>query len=201
MLNKENIPFNFNIADLNRLSPKKGRLLISAPFLGDQNFNRSVILLINYEEKGTLGLVLNKPLNLTLNDTLKNFPDFNSNVYVGGPVDIGKLFYLHTLGDRLNDSLEIIDGLYWGGDFKQLKSLIKTNAIEEDEIRFFIGYAGWDFEQLNEEVAAGDWVVSDCSIEDVMSACQDEECWKKLLSNMGEMFSIMANFPTDPALN
>lgn len=200
MLNKKNIPLTFNVAKLNRLTPAKGRLLIAAPFLEDPSFKRAVILLVEHNEKGSLGLVLNKDLNININDTLQDFPEFDTPVYVGGPVDNDKLFYIHTLGEKLPGSKKIIDGLYWGGDFEQLKSLINMGLVEPDEIRFFIGYSGWDFDQLNSETEEGSWVISDCGLPDVMGAL-DNLCWRTLLKRMGNMFAVMAEFPEDPSLN
>ncbi len=91
----------------NDIKPAKGKILISEPFLIDYYFKRSVVLLAEHNEEGTFGLIINKPVDIALSDVLHDFPEFDSPVYLGGPVKTDSLYFIHTLGDRLENSLEI----------------------------------------------------------------------------------------------
>src|ERR1700741_774928 len=107
--------------------PEQGKLLISEPFLTDPYFRRSVILLSEHTDKGTTGFILNKPTEFRLNEVISDFPDFNVPVNFGGPIKNDTLHYIHKLGDKLQGSHMIVPGIYWGGDFEMLKTLIDTH--------------------------------------------------------------------------
>ena len=124
----------------NDIKPAKGKILISEPFLIDYYFKRSVVLLAEHNEEGTFGLIINKPVDIALSDVLHDFPEFDSPVYLGGPVKTDSLYFIHTLGDRLENSLEITEGLYWGGDIEVVKEMITLGKITAKEIKFFVGY-------------------------------------------------------------
>ena len=119
--------------------PVQGSLLISEPFLVDSYFKRSVVLLSEHDDKGTLGFILNKPTDVTLNEAVDDFPEFKVPLYFGGPVETDTLFYIHTLGEKLEGAKEILNGIYWGGDYEQLKFLIDTKQVRQDQIRFYAG--------------------------------------------------------------
>src|SRR4029077_16781585 len=97
--------------------PEKGKILISEPFLNDPNFKRTIILLAEHNEEGSIGFILNKPTNLKIKDTIEDFPEFDAIVYYGGPVQLNTLQFIHKAGDIIEGSLEIADGLFWGGSF------------------------------------------------------------------------------------
>lgn len=181
-------------------TPEEGKILLSEPLLMDPNFSRTVILLTEHNEEGTVGFVLNKPVDLLLNDVIEEFPKFESKLYIGGPVDNDRLYYLHTLGEKLPDSKKIMEGLYWGGDFEQLKLLIDTGQISTDEIRFFAGYSGWAKNQLVDEINEKSWIVASVNVAQIMNPDIDT-LWKNLMTSLGKKYSIMSNFPEDPSLN
>ena len=112
--------------------PEQGTLLISEPFLRDIYFRRSVILLAEHNSEGSFGLIINKPLDIKLNEVIQDFPDFNTNVYIGGPVQTDRLFVLHTLGGKITKSRKIMEGLYWGGKIDIIKSMIEDKKINEN---------------------------------------------------------------------
>src|ERR1044071_7897946 len=143
------------------LDPEVGRILVSEPFLLDSYFKRSVILLGEHSEEGTVGFILNKPTDLNLNDALEDFPPFDVPLYFGGPVQTDTIHFLHTLGERLEGSKEILPGIYWGGNLETLKLLIETNQIQKSEVRFFAGYSGWEPDQLSNELKGNTWLVSE----------------------------------------
>ena len=181
-------------------NPEQGRLMISEPFLFDPNFKRSVVLLVEHNEEGSIGFILNKSVNLNITDAIEDFPDFQAELFFGGPVGQNNLFYIHTLGDRLPESKEIIDGIFWGGDFEQLKLLIDTGQISEGEIQFFAGYSGWGADQLKNEMKDKSWIMTQAT-SDLVRRGRNKEFWSEVLTLMGKKFAIMANFPEDPSLN
>ena len=81
----------------NKLQPESGRFLISEPFLADPNFKRTVILLTEHGEEGSVGFVLNRPTKLTINNVLEDFPDFDAPLHVGGPVQQDTLHFIHRV--------------------------------------------------------------------------------------------------------
>ena len=126
----------------NNVLPSRGRILISEPFLRDATFGRSVILLVDHTDEGSMGLVINKQLPLFLNDIIMEFKYLDEiPLYKGGPIATDTLFYLHTLSD-IPGSISISKGLYLNGDFDEIKKyILQGNKISEC-IRFFLGYSG-----------------------------------------------------------
>jgi len=182
-------------------NPASGKLLISEPSLRDFYFGRSVVLLVEHNTKeGTIGLILNKPIHLKLNQVVKEFPDNEFPLFLGGPVHPERLFYVHTLGDKVPGSIEVIPGLYWGGDIGKIMDLIKLNLVTPEDVRFFIGYAGWEPKQLDTEMKEKSWVVTQCNLGTVMER-HPEKLWSNMLKEMGNDYAIWANFPSDPILN
>jgi len=195
-----NNPLDYTITALNKLAPKKGRLLIAEPFMDDPYFKRSVVLLTEYNKDGAFGFMLNKPLELTINDTMADFPKFDAPVFMGGPVQSDSLFYIHTQGEFIEGSVKIANNLYWSGNFDQLKQLVKDQQIFPHEIKFFIGYSGWDYDQLAKEIETESWIISDLNSTKI-SDLNSLDLWQNTLQKMGEKFSLLSNFPEDPNLN
>ena len=193
-------PLNYKFSDLNRLEPKKGRILISDPFLPDPYFKRSVVLLVNHDEEGSLGFILNKTVEINLNDTELNINDQEHKMYFGGPVQSSDLFYIHKLGSEIEGSTVIKDGIFWGGSFAEIEEKLKTGGISESDIRFFIGYSGWESKQLEKEIKEDSWLVIDSNLEDILEA-NSEDLWKNILREMEGRLSVLASFPEDPNLN
>lgn len=179
---------------------QQGKLLISEPFANDSYFKRSVVLIANYDEEGALGLILNKKTNLHIHDITDQFGTFNAEVYIGGPVQTENLFFLHSRGDIIPDSEELIKGVYWGGDFDILKEHIESGAIQSNEIRFFLGYSGWSKKQLQNELDQNNWLVNHIKSQDIFSQ-NPEDLWKIVISNMGENYLYWLNFPVNPQYN
>ena len=107
---------------------------------------------------------------------------------------------LNTLKDKIEGSYEVVPGLYTGGNFELLIPLINSGVISPNEIRFFLGYSGWEMGQLNSELKLNSWLIGETTIEDVLNT-NDEKLWKNMLKNMGGKFKILANSPEDPSLN
>ncbi len=181
------------------LLPEQGRVLIAEPFLPGDYFSRSTVLLVQCSEEGDVGFILNKPTDLLVKELFKGFPDFESNAYMGGPVSHDKLFFLHTLGEKISDSLPVCGNLFWSGNFEHLTSLIRAGLVDEEEVRFFLGYSGWSAGQLAAEIADHSWVVVAPDVETILSS--DENFWNESIKTIGGNALLWQNFPEDPALN
>lgn len=187
--------------ETNHVVPSRGKVLISEPFLYDEMFGRSVILLVDHSTDGTMGLVLNKPLPLSLNDVLKEFKDIsNIPIYKGGPLSTDTLFYLHTLKD-VEDSLQIGKGVYLNGDFDAIRRYILLGNDIDGKIRFFLGYSGWEHDQLCQEIEENTWLIGSTSIASLMNEKGSAELWKNVLGQLGGKYEIWSRFPQIPTLN
>jgi putative transcriptional regulator len=184
----------------NSLKPSKGRLLLSEPFMGDFYFGRSVVLLAEHNDEGSFGVIMNKPVTASFNEVLKDFPEFDATVYLGGPVESNSLFYIHTLGEALEGASEIIEGLYWGGDIEALKEMILIKKIQPQDIRFFIGYSGWGAQQLDGELKKNSWVITRASKSRLLKM-DPMYMWENLLNKMGDNYRYWSKFPIDPNVN
>lgn len=181
-------------------APGKGKILISEPFLMDPNFKRSIVLLCEHGDEGSVGFILNKPTQVRLNQLLEDFPDFDAPVYFGGPVQINSLQFVHRAGDIIEGTTEIAEGLYWGGSFEILKLLIETGKVAPSDFRFFIGYSGWSEGQLEDEMKINSWIVASTSADNIFSD-EPDKLWGDILKKMGKKFAILASFPEDPSVN
>lgn len=173
---------------------------MSAPFLQDPYFTRSVILLCEFDAEGAFGFILNKYIDLDLKDLVSDMPEFEAMMSLGGPVQSENLYYVHTLGDKLPGSVPISGNLSVGGDYELLKTLIRTAQIGSGQIRFFVGYSGWGAGQLEDEMAQKSWYVSEADGLPVMESDQ-VDIWGATLSKMGGEFAKLANIPADPSMN
>jgi len=186
---------------LSQIQPSPGKLLISEPFLMDPNFKRSVVLLTDHQEEGTVGFILNQRSTLILSDLVPEFVGVELPVYIGGPVATDTLHFIHRCYDKLNDGQEVAKDIYWGGNFEALKVLLLTGSIAPAEIKFFIGYSGWSEGQLRLELEENTWMVSDRFHADVVFSDNEEELWREAVINLGPRYAHISNFPKDPNMN
>ncbi|WP_435133108.1 YqgE/AlgH family protein [Formosa sp. A9] len=183
------------------IKPKKGNLLIAEPsIIGDVSFNRSIVLLADYTDEGSIGFILNKPLDYTIKDLIPDI-DANFKVYNGGPVEQDNLYFIHKVPELIPDSIEISLGIYWGGDFNVVADLIANNQIQEKDIRFFLGYSGWDSKQLDEELRINSWVVTENVYQKDIIEKDYETFWKEKMLEFGGEYSIWSNAPENPSYN
>jgi len=180
--------------------PARGKVLISEPFLSDEYFKRSIVLLAEYGKDGALGFVLNKPVEMNIDQLVKDFPEVEIPVSLGGPVATNTMHYIHTLGDIIPESKHITGEVYWGGDFETLKAMIREGIAGTDKVRFFIGYSGWGAGQLERELSENSWVITQIDTHGIMSA-HTPEAWKNILRHMGRKYRMWAGFPENPGMN
>ena len=190
----------FRIRHNNR-QPEKGNILISEPFLRDVYFQRSVVLLVEHHAKGSMGFVLNKRTALKVNDFFDGFDDApRIPIYLGGPVLPDRLFFIHSLGHLIPDSVAIGDGLYFDGDFEALRLYLSSGRQAHEKVKFFLGYAGWTERQLADEIAQDSWLVGDSSTAQILAA-EGESFWKHSVEAVGGAYLTWINYPRNPILN
>lgn len=182
---------------------RPGTLLISKPFLGDSNFERSVVLLCRDDPDGSFGLVLNRTTSLTLGDVfdlpLSGHTVASLPLYFGGPVEPNTLHFLHQRADLLGAE-ELGQQVYWGGDFELLLELLDSGAVSVAEVRLFVGYSGWTRGQLAAEMQGQSWIRQPASAGKVFTL-SSEAFWRDILREKGGRYKVLANYPVDPTLN
>ena len=189
----------------------KGRLLVATPNLGDPNFERTVVLILEHGEDGALGVVLNRPSDLHLAEPLPDWARAAAHppvVFIGGPVAPSAAVCLARLG---------VDGGARGwqpllgptGPLSGMPRPVGTLDLDSDpdeaiprleEIRVFAGYAGWGPGQLEGEIAAGGWFVVDADAADPLSPAP-EELWSAVLRRQRGSLAFFASYPPDPIMN
>ena len=183
------------------LKPAKGHLLIAEPaIIGDASFTRSVVLIADYNESGTIGFILNKPLDYTLDELVPGI-NIACPIYNGGPVEQDNLYFIHSVPDLIPKSIEISNGIYWGGDFDTIIKLFQTGEITENDVRFFLGYSGWDQQQLDNELEYNSWVVVKNKAKSTIIKIYSDEFWKEQMLALGGDYLIWSNAPDNPSYN
>lgn len=184
---------------------RSSSLLISQPFLGDPNFERTVVLVCRHdEEDGTFGLVLNRTSTLHLGDVLE-LPGRDDTalaqlpLFIGGPVQPDTLHYLHQRPD-IPEAIALGQDVYWGGDFQVLLGLLLSGELGADDVRLYVGYSGWTTGQLTEEVGENVWIVHANAAGKVFTLDNDA-FWQSILREKGGRYRVLSNYPVDPRLN
>ena len=177
----------------------KGKILISTPDISGDIFSRSVVLIVEHNENGAFGLILNKK-NSKMSDKFKSFFDFNIAVYDGGPVENDKVFFI-IKGKKVTDLYtEINNEFYITEDVEKIVSSVLSNEITVDDIKIFSGYSGWGAMQLDNEVSRKMWTVVDVYNLDY-TLPNDQTLWKSIMQNLGGEYLLWANSPDDISLN
>ena len=181
-------------------SPLQGKVLVSSTSLLDPNFVRTVILIVQHNEDGAMGLVLNRPLETSVSEAwtqVSSVPYPNEDpLYQGGPCE-GPLMVIHH--EALRSQIEIIDGLYLSSDADAVRGLV-GDAIEP--LKFFVGYSGWTAMQLEAELAEGAWAVAEIGLEQVFET--PPELWGLLMraAQRSVRPAVDPKFiPDDPSMN
>ncbi|MEO2056519.1 MAG: YqgE/AlgH family protein [Flavobacteriaceae bacterium] len=188
--------------DLTRLDKiTKGCLLLADPnIINDPCFNRAVILITENSEDEVVGFIINKPLEYNFEDIFSGTgKDYK--IYNGGPVNKDNLYYIHNLPNLIPNSIKVSNNLFWGGDFSNVKKLIKDNKIGSNNIRFFSGYSGWTLPQLNNEIKEKSWIITNNRFNDKILKSKTNEFWKEEIKKLGNDYKIWSNAPENPNLN
>lgn len=139
---------------------QNGTILHSTSLLNDSIFEDVTILITERNEKGAMGFVINKLFDRKLNELEEFKHGTPFPLHDGGPVDREHLFFIHQRPDLIEGGTLVSNNIYFGGDFKTAVKLINYRTISEKDIKIFIGYCGWDANELEEEIAEGSWEVS-----------------------------------------
>jgi len=155
-----------------------GTIIISAPALQDPNFEKAVIAITEYNEKGALGFVVNKPFPRKLNELVEFQNAAPFALFAGGPVDTENLFVLHRRADLVTGNKYLFGDIYMGGDFRQIIQCINKATLTNNDIKLFIGYCGWDAWELEAEIEEGSWIVA--AMDEDIIFTHDKDCWEKI---------------------
>ena len=177
----------------------KGKILISTPDISGDIFSRSVVLIIEHDEKGAFGMILNKKnhnMTLQLKDTL----GFDIEIYEGGPVDTDRLFFI-IKGDYITESyIKIDEDFYITEDMESVIAAFIEEKLNVNDIKVLAGYSGWTANQLETELKNKFWTPIEIYHLDYTSP-NDQTLWKKIMQNLGGEFLIWANSPEDASMN
>lgn len=183
------------------IKPSKGHLLIAEPnILNDVSFNRSVVLIVEHNKDGSVGFIMNKPLSFKISELISEIK-VPLKVYNGGPVEQENLYFVHTRPDLISNSYEISNGIFWGGEFESVIELVNSKKINSNEIKFFLGYSGWDYTQLETELKSNSWVVVKNEYKTNILCQTTEGLWKDQMIALGGDYLIWSNAPENPTLN
>ena len=177
----------------------KGKILISTPDISGDVFSRSVVLIIDHNENGAFGLILNKK-NRQMSHRLFRVIGFDIDVYEGGPVENDKIFFINK-GKKVTENFsEINKEFYLTEDIEKVISGIIDEQISVTEIKVFSGYSGWGSMQLEDEVRRKMWTVVDVYNLDY-TLPNDQNLWKNIMQNLGGEFLLWANAPDNISMN
>ncbi len=188
-----------------------GTLLIASQDLQDNYFSRCVIIITQYSpEIGTMGLVINRPIPQTFQQTkitkirssfgsVSTEIEIENLIFEGGPVDQDYFLYLHRLNHVIPNGKLISNDLYLGGIAGEEISL-NSDPDFENRICFYRGYARWSENQLEQEIFSGTWILAPCDTDSIL-ALNPERMWHDLLYELGGNYRAMAEIPEDPNVN
>ena len=185
---------------LSSIAVATGRGLIAEPFMMDP-FKRAVILLTEYSEEGAMGFILNHPSEFLLGDLLPEVSYCEIPVFIGGPVENNTLHFIHCCPEKIGNGLEVLDGVFWGGDFNIVKELIASYSLAESEVRFFTGYSGWSAKQLDAEIKEDSWIVTNKLKKENIFSNNESNLWRDEVINLGQRYAHIVNFPENPSFN
>lgn len=180
-----------------------GDVLIAEPFMEESIFKRSSILMLEADRaRGYMGLVLNHQIPLSMRDLIPGWK-FGELVplFAGGPVDLDRLFMLHTLGDRFSGSRELFPGLYVGARIDDVVGYVEGGGEVDGCLRFFLGYSGWGTDQLENEVLHNTWAIGRHEDADVLLHGSGNEYWRRQVEHLGDDYRSWLTVPVDAALN
>jgi putative transcriptional regulator len=181
-------------------NPTRGSLLVSEPFLEDINFRRSVVIIAEHTDFGAVGFILNKPLDMLTGEIAPDLLQYEFPIFHGGPLEPNSLHFIHKHGDEIPGSMQILPNIYWGGDISYVSNLIETGTAEVNDFRFFLGYSGWEPDQIKEEIEEKSWWVA-LADESIIFDDDMENMWGNVVKLLGEDFAPMANSPEDLSWN
>ena len=183
--------------------PLRGRYLVAGRDLKDPNFFRSVVLVVEHNDTGSMGLVLNRPTELEVRQALAGhfeLPEADDPVYFGGPVEPQALFLLHDAAGQAGDETPVLPGLFVGANADVFEKIVTTAAATGARYKVFSGCAGWGPGQLEGELARGDWFIADADPEAVFRV-DPYAYWEQVRAEIANRRSAFPRTDGDPRLN
>jgi putative transcriptional regulator len=176
-----------------------GQLLLASPSLRDPNFARTVVLIGVHNEDGAMGVVLNRPSQLTVGEAVPQLQQALGELeplYIGGPVQRSSVVFLAEFLDPSLAELLVLGRIGFPAPGTGIDELAEATARR----RVFAGYAGWAEGQLDVEIAEGDWIAHTPVPQDVFSD-DPTELWSNVLTRKGGSYALLARMPADPSVN
>ncbi len=196
-----NIPTDIFKLNTIKLPVEAGSLIVAEPFLSETYFNHAVIAIIEHnEDNGSMGVVLNNPSGYTLDELIENVEiDQTVPVYCGGPMSLDRLYFVHTLGDRIfHGASEFGPGLWIGGDFDAVLGYVNSGYQLQGCLRFFLGYSGWSPRQLESEIEQSVWAVAGRNYSPrALLESNGDSMWHRTVSAMGSPYRSWLLHPRD----
>lgn len=177
----------------------KGKILISTPDISGDIFSRSVVLIVDHNENGAFGLILNKK-NQNMSSKLLNILGFPVELYEGGPVEHERIYFILKGSKITTEFIEINNEFYLTEDIDSVVSALVNGEISTFDIKVFSGYSGWGALQLEGELQRKMWTIVDVYNLDY-TLPNDQGLWKNIMQNLGGEFLLWANAPEDVSLN
>ena len=177
----------------------RGQLLVAGPSLLDPNFHRTVVLVCEHDENGAMGLVLNRPSPIPVDQAIPELADAmpdDDTLWVGGPVQTTSVV---VLGDFSADGepamlvKESVGLVLPEADLERISTTVRR-------ARAFLGYAGWGPSQLDGELERDDWIVAEFALDDAFTG-EPERLWARVLERKGGRYALLATMPPDPSVN
>lgn len=137
-----------------------GIFLNSTELLDETFFEKTQVFIAEHNEKGATGFVVNMPFPQRFNELEEFKHSMPFPLYDGGPVDQEHLYFMHQRPDLIKGGTPVAGNICFGGDFKEAVRLINNKTINENDIKLFIGYCGWNEQELEEEIEEGSWLPS-----------------------------------------
>lgn len=180
---------------------QKGTFLIASPEIESGIFFRGVLLICEHNATGSFGILINKTLDIELPEEIINLSTISNprvSVRAGGPVQTNQMMLLHTSDDTSQQTLNICDGVYLGGDLQFLQDMLASE--DGPSVHLCFGYAGWTAGQLEREFLDGSWFIHPASRHHIFNI-PPEKLWRSLLREMGGKYASLSMIPEDLSLN
>jgi putative transcriptional regulator len=179
----------------------RGTLLIASPDMESGFYSRSVLLLCDHSPSGSFALTLNKPIDVELPENLlKTHEELHPQMMMcmGGPIQHSQLMLLHGFGDAPDETLQVCDGVYLGGDLNFLQDLLDKKP--DIPLRLCFGYSSWGMGHLEREFMTGNWYLHPASAE-LVFYLPPEQMWQAALRTMGGKYATLSMIPEDLSVN
>ena len=176
-------------------------MILSKPLSPNDFFYRSIVLVCECGESGSLGLVLNKSLDHDLGDLLQVGSGERFLLFNGGPVQEDSLLFLCRRADTISESMKIGEGICLGGSLDQVIGLVEEKRLLKGDVRFFMGYSGWAEGQLETELEDDMWIIFRDLSEELIFEVTPSKLWSIVTKKLGQSYRQLSLYPPAPEYN